>query len=460
MRVDDRGRVLDQQPRRTTGHPRGRRPAPRAAWPARRRARFARRHRARRGRLERPYRDRATGAAGGGHNRPRRQRVAVHDEESTCATGGCRSRSSRPSSWARPHPPQPRGELGRRCRARRPRGRPRRPGAAVRRSPRRSRAARRDRGRGAASTGRRARHAGRGHGAVPSARRCWRRARTSIVARPNYATNVETPRAIGADVTFLDLAYEDGWAVDPDRIATLLRPETPALSLTTPHNPTGTTLDRATLDAVVALVERHGTARLLVDETYREMTFASRSPSRRRCRTGCLRVQPVEDLRPAGHPRRVARDARPGLAEQLLAAKEQVLISGSLVDETIALAALRRRPDLAARHPRGIATAFASSAAWLEGQPDASSGCRPGAASSGFPRVRAEDGGALRPRPLLPAAVRAPRHRRRARPLVRAAADRTSGWATAGRRPTSCAAGSRPSMRPSTRPSADRRRSG
>ena len=82
----------------------------------------------------------------------------------------------------------------------------------------------------------------------------------AVVARPNYATNVETPRAIGADVSFLDLAYEDGWAVDPDRIAALLRPETRLVSLTTPHNPTGATLDRATLDAVIALrrAARHG----------------------------------------------------------------------------------------------------------------------------------------------------------------------------------------------------------
>ncbi len=39
-----------------------------------------------------------------------------------------------------------------------------------------------------------------------------------IVARPNYATNLETPRAIGADVAMLDLQHEDGWRVDPDRL--------------------------------------------------------------------------------------------------------------------------------------------------------------------------------------------------------------------------------------------------
>ena len=42
-----------------------------------------------------------------------------------------------------------------------------------------------------------------------------------VVVRPNYATNLETPVAIGADISYLDLRYEDGWAVDPERVAAL-----------------------------------------------------------------------------------------------------------------------------------------------------------------------------------------------------------------------------------------------
>ena len=33
-------------------------------------------------------------------------------------------------------------------------------------------------------------------------------------SRPNYATNVETPRAIGADVEYVDLRWEDAWELD------------------------------------------------------------------------------------------------------------------------------------------------------------------------------------------------------------------------------------------------------
>ena len=135
-----------------------------------------------------------------------------------------------------------------------------------------------------------------------------------VVARPNYATNVETPRAIGADVTYLDLAFEDGWAVDPARIAALMTPRTRLVSLTTPHNPTGTTLDEATLREVIALVERRG-ARLLLDETYREMTFGEPLPVAASLSPSVIsRQQPVQDVRPARDPDRLARDPRPGAA--------------------------------------------------------------------------------------------------------------------------------------------------
>src|SRR5450755_3652505 len=32
-----------------------------------------------------------------------------------------------------------------------------------------------------------------------------------VVVRTNYATNLETPRAIGADLDPVDLAFDDGW---------------------------------------------------------------------------------------------------------------------------------------------------------------------------------------------------------------------------------------------------------
>ncbi len=47
-----------------------------------------------------------------------------------------------------------------------------------------------------------------------------------VVIRPNYATNIETPRAIEADVSYLDLTFEDGFRIDPEKLMTLVTPRT------------------------------------------------------------------------------------------------------------------------------------------------------------------------------------------------------------------------------------------
>ena len=98
-----------------------------------------------------------------------------------------------------------------------------------------------------------------------------------VVVRPNYATNIETPRAIEADISFLDLTFEDGFRIDPEKLMALVTPRTKYVSVTVPHNPTGVMMDEADLRGLVGLVESAG-CRLLVDETYREMTFGELLP--------------------------------------------------------------------------------------------------------------------------------------------------------------------------------------
>lgn len=47
-----------------------------------------------------------------------------------------------------------------------------------------------------------------------------------VVIRPNYATNIFTPRAIEADISYLDLTFEEGWRIDVDRLTALMKPQT------------------------------------------------------------------------------------------------------------------------------------------------------------------------------------------------------------------------------------------
>src|SRR5579859_329310 len=100
----------------------------------------------------------------------------------------------------------------------------------------------------------------------------------AVICAPNYVTNLETPRAIGAVVETLQLRFEDRWRLDLESLASRLRPETCLVSVTYPHNPTGSVIDRDELGALVELVERHPTARLLVDETYRDLAYGAPLP--------------------------------------------------------------------------------------------------------------------------------------------------------------------------------------
>jgi alanine-synthesizing transaminase len=63
-----------------------------------------------------------------------------------------------------------------------------------------------------------------------------------------------------------------GWIPDPAEIEALVTPRTRAIVIINPNNPSGAVYDRATLEAIARLAERH---RLLVlaDEIYDQMTY-------------------------------------------------------------------------------------------------------------------------------------------------------------------------------------------
>jgi aspartate/methionine/tyrosine aminotransferase len=85
---------------------------------------------------------------------------------------------------------------------------------------------------------------------------------------PAYQSLYDLARAQGAEVELVELRPEEGWTLDLDRIAAALRPQTRAVVVNLPHNPTGVHVTRRELDALVELVDRHG-ATLVCDEVYR-----------------------------------------------------------------------------------------------------------------------------------------------------------------------------------------------
>ncbi len=208
-----------------------------------------------------------------------------------------------------------------------------------------------------------------------------------VIARPNYATNVETPRAIGAQVTFLDTTRETGWRVTPDRVAGAMTDRTTLVSLTTPGNPTGAVISEADLRTIIELVERHPTARLLLDETYRDLTFGSPTTPGAALSDRVIGVSSLSKAYGIPGIRIGWLATRDGaLFETLLAAKEQIVIANSVVDETIALAALERREIWLPGLRSGVMVARDTVAAWIA---DSSfEWVAPAGGAVGFPQLR------------------------------------------------------------------------
>jgi aspartate/methionine/tyrosine aminotransferase len=94
-----------------------------------------------------------------------------------------------------------------------------------------------------------------------------------VVVTPAYQSLHEVARAAGAEVSVVELDHESGWALDLDDVRRELRPETRAIVVNFPHNPTGAHLDRATLDGLVEIAEEAG-AHLFSDEVYRWLEHA------------------------------------------------------------------------------------------------------------------------------------------------------------------------------------------
>ncbi len=167
-----------------------------------------------------------------------------------------------------------------------------------------------------------------------------------VVVRPNYATNLETPRAIGCPIKFIDLKFETHFKLDFEELTKAITPQTRLVSVTCPHNPSGVMLTAQELRRLVELTEAKG-CYLLVDETYRDLSFEGPLPLAAALAPHVISVSSLSKAYGIPGIRTgwlITRD--PKLQETFLAAKEQISICGSVIDEWIAEQVLAGRNNI------------------------------------------------------------------------------------------------------------------
>jgi aspartate/methionine/tyrosine aminotransferase len=101
-----------------------------------------------------------------------------------------------------------------------------------------------------------------------------------IVHSPAYQSLAEVARAAGCDVSPWPAREQNGWSLDLDELRHLMRTNTKAIIINTPHNPTGYLMTREEYDALHKFVKANKLL-LFSDEVYRESEYdpAARLPA-------------------------------------------------------------------------------------------------------------------------------------------------------------------------------------
>jgi aspartate/methionine/tyrosine aminotransferase len=216
-----------------------------------------------------------------------------------------------------------------------------------------------------------------------------------IVHWPCYQSLFEVARSIGSQVTLWKAREEDGWSLDPDELRQHIRPNTKAVVINTPHNPTGYLMPREVFHEVAEICRDKGII-LFSDEVYRESEYRLEERLPAACDLGDLTVSlgvmsktyGLAGLRIGWIATRNA-----DIYQRMAALKDYTTICNSAPSEFLAELALRHRQKLVTRNLKIISANLVLLNKFFDRHPDRFSWQRPKAGAIGFPRLIGDDVG-------------------------------------------------------------------
>jgi aspartate/methionine/tyrosine aminotransferase len=96
-----------------------------------------------------------------------------------------------------------------------------------------------------------------------------------LIESPNYDPLPGAARLLGAGASTFERRFEEGYRLDPERIAAAVGPETRLIVVTNPHNPSGVLASEDELASLARVAERTGTP-VLFDEVYLDTVLEDR----------------------------------------------------------------------------------------------------------------------------------------------------------------------------------------
>lgn len=192
----------------------------------------------------------------------------------------------------------------------------------------------------------------------------------AVLVTPCFPPSRDCLLGAGVAVREIRATFENNYQLDLDELAASLSPNTKLVSLASPQNPSGVRTPRATVEKILALLEaRAPQAMLFIDETYREATYGNEAAPESFAGLHPRIVTGASVSKALGAPGLrsgwlTVADA--DLRSRLLVAKMNTVISGSVLDEALAAALLRKREAVLAPRRRLLAQGLAELAAWCE----------------------------------------------------------------------------------------------
>ncbi len=210
-----------------------------------------------------------------------------------------------------------------------------------------------------------------------------------IVHTPCYQSLREVAKSIGCDVSPWRARDENGWALDLDELRHLMRTNTKAIVINTPHNPTGYLMSRADYDALHKFAQENNLL-LFSDEVYRESEYdpATRLPA------GCDYGDHAVSLGVTSKTYGLA-GLRIGwiatknrkIYETMASLKDYTTICNSAPSEFLAEVAMRNRDKLAERNLGIIKSNLEIMDEFFTHHSSLFTWVRPQAGSMGFPKL-------------------------------------------------------------------------
>ena len=210
-----------------------------------------------------------------------------------------------------------------------------------------------------------------------------------IVHWPCYQSLFEVAKSAGAEVTFWEARESNGWALDLDELKRMLKSNTRAVMVNTPHNPTGYLMPQADFIELNRRMQEHGHL-LFSDEVYRGLEYNPANRLSSACDINPLAVSlgvmsktyGLAGLRIGWIATRNA-----DIYNRMAVLKDYTTICNSAPSEFLSELALRHRAALAARNLQIIQSNLALLDDFFARQADYFAWVRPKAGPIAFPRL-------------------------------------------------------------------------